>query len=85
MIYSWWWIWLAFMLVLLVTPASYGWGYRGWGPPIPTYWQRQRVARGYPFGGRSPHTHTTWGYGGDFIWMFLFIFALWALWGMWWR
>jgi hypothetical protein len=83
MIYSAWWIWLAFMFVLLVTPASYGWGYRGWGPPLPSYVQRQRVARGYPFAGRPPHTHTTWGYGGDLIWALVFILALWALGWIW--
>jgi hypothetical protein len=81
----WWWVWLACMFVFLVTPMGYGWGYRGWGPPVPSYMQRLRTARGDPFGGRSPYNHTTWGYGGDLIWMFVFVLAFFAVGGFWWR
>ncbi len=82
---SWSWVWLTFMLVFLVAPMSYGWRYRGWGPPVPTYVQRERAARGDPFQGRLPHTHITWGYGGDLVWMFLVILLFWAVMAFWWR
>lgn len=31
------WIWLFFVFLFLLLPLSYGWGYRGWGPPYPSY------------------------------------------------
>lgn len=39
---TWWWIWIAFMFLFLVPPIGYGWGYRGWGAPYPSYVQRRR-------------------------------------------
>jgi hypothetical protein len=29
MIGSWWFLWMAFMFIFLLTPIGYGWGYRG--------------------------------------------------------
>lgn len=29
----WFWWWLLFVFLFLLIPLSYGWGYRGWGPP----------------------------------------------------
>jgi hypothetical protein len=42
MIGMWWWIWIGFMFLFFVSPVSYGWGYRGWGPPYPSYVQERR-------------------------------------------
>ena len=42
---TWWWIWLAIVFFLFVLPLAYGWAYRGWGPPYPTYYQRRRAGR----------------------------------------
>ena len=67
------WLWMGFMVLFLVAPMSYGWAYRGWGPPFPRFVQRQRVASGLPFAGRAPHHHCSWGVGGDLIWVALMI------------
>lgn len=42
MMSSWWLMWLVFMFFLFASPVTYGWGYRGWGPPYPSYVQRRR-------------------------------------------
>lgn len=42
----WFWWWLVFVLFLLVIPLGYGWGYRGWGAPYPTYASRRRAELG---------------------------------------
>jgi len=85
MIGSWWWLWMAFMFVLLVCPVGYGWGYRGWGAPYPSYIQRRRsesaAARGGPPG---TFDHQAWGFGGDFIWIALFFGIVWVTTAFWW-
>lgn len=43
---EWFWIWLLFLVVFLLLPVGYGWGYRGWGPPYPSYYRRRRTRRG---------------------------------------
>lgn len=35
----WFWFWTFFVIVFVLIPLSYGWGYRGWGPP---YFRRTR-------------------------------------------
>ena len=45
---TWWWIWLAIVFFLFIVPMAYGWGYRGWGPPYPTYYRRRRQRRATP-------------------------------------
>jgi len=82
MMSAWWMLWVFFMFVFLVTPTSYGWGYRKWGPPVPRYFQRRRgqlnVANGAAIG------HPSWSWGGDFVWLVLLVGILWAAMG-WWR
>lgn len=82
MIGSWWLIWAVF-LILLVPTLSYGWGYRGWGPPYPSYVQRQRGLRAVAGGGSASFDHHAWGWGGDLVWMVLLVGAFWAAWGFW--
>lgn len=43
--YWYWWVWIAFIIIAIFLPLSYGWGYRGWGPPYPSYYTRRRVDR----------------------------------------
>ncbi len=84
MIGIWWWIWIGFMFVFLVSPVSYGWGYRGWGPPYPSYYQRRRGERFAGTAGAA-FDHQAWGRGGDFIWGTLLFGALMAMVLFWWR
>ena len=53
MMSSWWFLWLAFMLLFLIPPLGYGWGYRGWGPPYPSYVQRRRGQQAVGMNGRT--------------------------------
>jgi hypothetical protein len=78
----WWIIWLAFMVLFLLTPVGYGWGYRQWGPPYPRYIQHRRAAAA---GGTSTYNHHAWGWRGDLVWMALFIGLFWAAAAFWWR
>jgi hypothetical protein len=84
MIFSWWWFWMAFLVVFLLTPVSYGWGYRGWGAPYPRYIQRRRSDRAAK-SGAAPYDHHAWGWGGDFIWVVLFIWIVWFIAASWTR
>ena len=84
MLFSWWWLWIVFMF-LAVAPMGYGWGYRGWGAPYPRYIQRRRGQRAASAGGPVTFDHHSWGWGGDFVWMILFIAVFWACFGIWWR
>lgn len=52
---------------------GYGWGYRGWGPPYPQDVQRRRGARATAIGVSTTFNHQPWGWGGDFLWIVLFL------------
>ena len=84
MMHSWWWLWLAFMIVFLATPMGYGWGYRGWGPPYPRYIQRRRAAQGSNLIGSPALDHHAWSWGGDLLWMLLLIWVFWAFSAIFW-
>lgn len=43
--YWYWWAWFAIVVFLILLPLTYGWGYRGWGPPYPRYYYRRRSVR----------------------------------------
>jgi hypothetical protein len=77
-------LWLGFMVIVIVAPMTYGWGYRGWGPPYPRYIQRRHARQASPFGA-FPFDHQAWGFRGDLMWFALFIGALWAVSVVWWR
>jgi hypothetical protein len=79
MMNSWWFLWMAFMFLLLAPPLGYGWGYRGWGPPYPRYVQRRRGQRAVVAGAPATFNHHAWGWGGDFVWMVFFAGSLCAL------
>jgi len=85
MVITWWTLWIVFLFVFLLSPIGYGWGYRGWGPPYPRYIQRRRGARAVKDGDADPFDHHAWGWGGDFIWMVLFIWIFWFFVAAWWR
>ena len=62
-----WWFWLAMMLIFFM-PVGYGWGYRGWGAPYPSYVQRRRMQLATSNGSVGAFNHQAWGRTGDFIW-----------------
>lgn len=78
-----WPIWLVFMLMFLVVPLGYGWGYRGWGMAYPRYVQRRRALRASDDPGQR--AHLAWGRAGDLLWLGLFIAFIWALSAFVWR
>ena len=79
---SWWFIWMIFMFLFLVPPLGYGWGYRRWGAPYPSYIQRRRATAN---GGVTTTNHRAWGFGGDFVWIVMMIGLSWALAAVFWR
>lgn len=79
---SWWWLWLIFIFLFLVPPLGYGWGYRRWGPPYPSYIQRRR---GTAMSGSTNSNHQAWGFAGDFVWVVIIISVLWASAALFWR
>ena len=82
---SWWFFWFILLFVLVVPPLGYGWSYRGWGPPYPRYIQRRRGQRAAAGGASATFNHEAWGRGGDFVWMVIFIGAIWAMSSIWLR
>ncbi len=79
---TWWIIWL-FGMSLLFLPMGYGWGYRGWGPPYPSYLQRRREQQAVAAGRDPGFDHYAWGYGGDLVWLMLMVVVFWSLVGVW--
>jgi hypothetical protein len=82
----WWLLWMVFILIFLIPPIGYGWGYRGWGPPYPRYVQRRRAQRAT--NDSAGFNHQAWGLGGDVVWTVLLIGMFWLLWAVaapWWR
>ncbi len=77
--YSIWWLWVAFLFFLLLAPIGYGWGYRGWGAPMPRYVQRRRSQNAKIAGSNTAFDHQSWGWGGDVLWALMFVWAIWAL------
>jgi hypothetical protein len=77
MMNGWWMWWMVVMLVLLVPSTGYGWGYRGWGPPYPSFIQRRRHARALAAGDPVGVDHRAWGWGGDIVWVSFLICAVW--------
>jgi hypothetical protein len=84
MMSSWWLLWMVFMFFLLVSPVGYGWGYRGWGPPYPTYLQRRRSQQLAASGANGPYSHESWGFGGDLLWMVFFFGLAWVVIALFW-
>lgn len=72
---SMWWFWMVLGL-LLVLPLGYGWGYRGWGAPYPSYFQRRRMQLATSGGAPSRVDHLAWGWGGDVVWLVILMDVL---------
>jgi hypothetical protein len=66
-----WWFWLVLTLVFFL-PVTYGWRYRGWGVPYPSYVQRRRMQLAASRGTGAGFNHKAWGWGGDLIWALMF-------------
>ena len=73
------------MLLFIVSPIGYGWGYRGWGPPYPSYIQRQRAQRAQVENARANFNHHSWSWGGDLMWIMGSLWIGWAIMLFWWR
>ena len=80
-----WWIFVVAYMFLFMVPVGYGWGYRGWGPPYPSYLQRRREQRAAAAGASTGFNHRSWGLGGDFVWLMLAVAFFWTISRMWWR
>jgi hypothetical protein len=85
MFQGWWFMWMLFALIFLISPIGYGSGYRRWGWPYPTYVQRRRHHRMIAANGVTSFNHQAWGRGGDFIWVVLGICVVWLVVGRWWH
>jgi hypothetical protein len=81
---AWWVIWVMFAFLFMV-PVGYAWGYRGWGPPYPTYLQRRRQQRAAATGVVAAFNHRSWGLSGDFVWVVILVALFWAASRVWWR
>lgn len=86
--YGWWWWWIGFIIVFILLPTGYGWGYRGWGP-----WYRRRGAKARVRANRvrspdgtdrlEPGDDGGWGWLGIMLWIALLIAIGWAM-GLFW-
>lgn len=85
MMISWWLLWIVFMFVFIVPPVGYGWGYRRWGPPYLRHIQRRRGLRASARGELAASDHHAWGWGGDLVWMLVFVWVFWACMALWWH
>ena len=85
MMISWWFVWMIFMLMFLVAPVGYGWGYRGWGPPYPRYFQRRRGERAALTSPSASFNHHSWSWGGDLVWLAFVVAMFWAATAFWWH
>jgi hypothetical protein len=78
-----WWFW-SVLALLLFLPVGYGWGYRGWGVPYPSYIQRRRMEQATRAGATGSVDHRAWGWGGDLVWALIAIDLLFVI-GLFWR
>jgi hypothetical protein len=80
-----WPLWMAFILLILLSAVGYGWAYRGWGPPYPTYLQQRRARQALSANGFAASKHRAWGWRGDFVWVVFLIGGGWAFAELWLR
>jgi len=85
MFFAWWWVWMIVIFALCLGPVGYGWGYRGWGPPYPSYIQRRRHERAVAGGAPTSFNHYSWGWGADLIWVLFVVAIIWAAAAFWMR
>ena len=80
-----WWLWLVIMFALLMPSISYGWAYRGWGPPYSSYLQRRRAQRAAAAGGSAPVGQDASGWRADLLWGGFLVVTFWAIAAAYWR
>lgn len=73
------------MFLFLLPSVGYGWSYRGWGPPYPTYIQRRRGQRAATMGGSPAFNHEAWAWRGDFVWAAFLVGMIWLCAALWLR
>ena len=68
----WWlWWWMVFVILLLAFPVGYGWGYRRWGLPYPSWTVAAREQRA--------RSAATWGFIADLVWVVFVIAVIWLI------
>ncbi len=55
---------IVLLVIIALVPTGYGWGYRGWGPPVPTWYARRRATAGAPY-------VAGYGWSADLVWLAL--------------
>lgn len=73
----WFWLWLLFVAVLLLLPLAYGWGYRGWGPPYPSFYRRRELPTREA--SSTPEAIGNWGMGANLFWAAVAVAIVWVL------
>lgn len=70
----WFLLWVVFVVLLFALPLGYGWGYRRWGPPYPSWTAaaREQRARGM----------ATWGFIADLVWVVFLVAIIWLIIGL---
>jgi hypothetical protein len=81
---GWWWISMVLIVLFFVSPVSYGWAFRGWGPPYPSYVQNRRKRHAVAIQGAPTFDHTAWGWKGDLVWLALLVGVICAFVLPWW-
>jgi hypothetical protein len=71
--------WILFVVFLFVVPLGYGWGYRGWGPPYPSYYQRRRRAAARDALADADAERQQWGVVADLLWVVVLVAIVWLL------
>lgn len=66
----WFVFWMLFVVILLLLPLSYGWGYRGWGPPYPRAYRRTPA---------RAEDEVTWGVLADVLWVIAVVALIWLV------
>ncbi len=86
MVSTWLWLWLAVLFAILLPWVGYGWGYRRWGPPYPSYVQRRQWQGASADGVAARGRYDGWGWHGDAVWGVFLVATFWAITATyWWR
>ncbi len=68
-------LWLLFVVLIVLLPLWYGWGYRGWGPPVPR--RRSQAERARAEAGVSEPGWDAWMVG--VVWVASLIASIWII------
>ncbi|MGY2079905.1 hypothetical protein [Modestobacter sp. SYSU DS0657] len=81
----WLWLWFLFVVLLFLIPLAYGWGYRGWGAPYPSYYRARRHGATSADAAVDPAEDPTlveersWGLLADVLWVVLVVAMVWLV------